>query len=145
MPSLNKFGVHTGYNVQIHDVVIEDNSLLKNALGNDVLRMETNSVHSKAVNPQRSPLNVRISAVAKKSPTLNAINRQGVMEPQEDVVEGFETISGVPVMGIQWHPEAYSRDTSHANMLKYMALAGSAYAAKRRMLNQMDERNTQNL
>ncbi len=142
MPNLDRLGVQAVYNIQIHDIVIEDNTLLKNALGNNSNRLETNSVHSKAVNPQRSPLNIRISAIAAESPTLNTSNRQGEMEPDEGVVEGFESISGVPLMGIQWHPEAYFGNTPHSKLLKYMALTGSAYAAKRRMLNQMNERHT---
>ncbi|AKJ29375.1 gamma-glutamyl-gamma-aminobutyrate hydrolase family protein [Caldimonas brevitalea] len=55
-------------------------------------------------------------------------------------VEAFESRSGAPVMGMQWHPEAYSSghdDKPAAAMsqaaLDYMAKAGDAYEARRTM------------
>ena len=63
------------------------------------------------------------------------------MKPEEGLVEAFESVSGSPIMGIQWHPEGYSdKDPAHGNLLKYMALAGTAYAAKRAMLKQLQEK-----
>lgn len=52
-------------------------------------------------------------------------------------VEAFETRHGAPMMGIQWHPEAYGTgfDPSHSQankrLLNWMAQAGDAYDARR--------------
>ncbi|MBB3228529.1 gamma-glutamyl-gamma-aminobutyrate hydrolase PuuD [Luteibacter sp. Sphag1AF] len=54
-------------------------------------------------------------------------------------VEAFESSHGAPVMGIQWHPEAYDRGFSsvehqaNGRLLNWMAKAGDAYEARREM------------
>ncbi|WP_434041512.1 gamma-glutamyl-gamma-aminobutyrate hydrolase family protein [Sorangium cellulosum] len=58
-------------------------------------------------------------------------------------VEGFETTHGAPMMGIQWHPEAYNPDDLHAeanrNILNWMAKAGDAYEARRHFAQLFEE------
>lgn len=57
-------------------------------------------------------------------------------------VEAFETRHGAPVMGIQWHPEAYgtgfeaSHTQANKRLLNWMAQAGDAYEARRDMTAQ---------
>lgn len=126
------------YNVDMHDVAIQNDSLLKTVSGGTAT-LTVNSVHWKAVSPDAScrPLNVKISALSKRNPDITLKSRQQEsMRPQEGCVEAFETIFGAPIICFQWHPEAYASTTEHGRLLKYMALAGSAYAAKRKMLQQ---------
>ena len=63
---------------------------------------------------------------------------QTFMDPQEDTVEAFESILGVPIMGIQWHPEGYSSG-SQGEIPKYGALAGTAFTQKTQMHKQLKE------
>lgn len=128
-------------NVEIHDVAISEPSLLKTATGIANNQMRVNSVHWKAVNEAWLPLNTSISARAVCNPTI-VIKTRCVqpMRPQEGSVEAFESHFGAPILGIQWHPEGYNGESPHNNLLKYMALAGNAYAAKRQMLEQLQNR-----
>jgi len=134
MLRLNNDGISCGYNKEIHDVVFT-HSTLKQICG--VERMPVNSVHWKAVNPLSVMSNFRVSAVSAINPDIIINTRQQtLMQPQENSVEAFESIQGCPIMGIQWHPEGYNDKTPHANILHYMAKAGHAYSAKRKMLAQ---------
>lgn len=56
-------------------------------------------------------------------------------------MESFESLLGAPIIGVQWHPEGYdsNKDSSHSNLLRYMALAGQAYAGKRTIIQQIQE------
>jgi len=133
------------YNVQIHDVTIIESSLLKTALllkkAEKIInnQMSVNSVHWKAVNEARLPENTSICARAIHSPTAKPkLTRESVlMQPEIGSVEAFESCLGAPILGIQWHPEGYNGESPHRNLLIYMALAGSAYAAKRQTLEQL--------
>lgn len=138
MIRLDANGVQSSYNVQIHDITIKQNSMLNIAM--NIFGTETvNSVHWKAVNKDKLPGNVQICAEAMKCPTIHVNTRQGVkMNPQEGIAEAFENVHGVPLLGVQWHPEAYSINTSHAKLINYMVLAGNAYAAKRQMLRDLE-------
>ncbi len=132
-------------NKPIHNIVVTSNTLLK-SLWKNKRPVSVNSVHSKAINPdaQLKPLNIKINAFSAKMPGFNCNTRQGKrMQPQVDSVEGFENKWGAPLMGIQWHLEGYEEDTEHAALIKYMALAGDAYAAKRKMIAQLSEEITQ--
>lgn len=138
MIRLDAQGVRTSYNVQIHDAVIAPDSLLQKVLKLGTDRMSVNSVHWKAVNSTMMPLNVMVNALSVENSGFARNTRQGnLMRPQNNTVEGFESILGTPVLGIQWHPEGYDANNNNANILKFMAQAGSAYAAKRRMLQQI--------
>lgn len=131
-------GVQAVCNVQIHNILIKENSLLSKSMtifGN----REVNSVHWKAVNKDNRPENVEICAEAMKCPTISIHTRlRDKMTPQEGIAEAFETVHGTPLLGIQWHPEGYGIQTSHAKLIQYMALAGSAYAVKRQMLRELN-------
>jgi gamma-glutamyl-gamma-aminobutyrate hydrolase PuuD len=140
MIRLSKNGVQASYNKDIHDVEVAPGSMLgiafKSRNGLLVNRLPVNSVHWKAVNPNQLPDNIAISAVAKMNPNI-AINMrkpERLMVPDKDTAEAFESVFGAPIMGIQWHPEGYESATPHGQLLRYMAQAGSAYAAKRKML-----------
>ncbi len=133
-------GTGAVYNVQIHDIVAQPNSMVGAHLKNQNYRTTANSVHWKAVNPQKGPKNVTISATSASNPSLQKKSRQSeVMKPDEGVAEAFESTFGAPILGLQWHPEGYKTTEAggfHSNVVKFMAQAGSAYAAKRAMLKE---------
>jgi len=55
-------------------------------------------------------------------------------------VEAFETRHGAPMLGVQWHPEAYNESqteyAANRNLMNYMARAGDAFDARRAMVRQ---------
>ena len=158
MIRLDNNGNYAVYNIQIHNVVVEKNSLLQTALGSKTndSNFSVNSVHWKSVNHEKSPSNLCLSAMAKENPDISIKNRQGEkMSPQERTPEAYESVLGSPIVGIQWHPEGYNiqfhpetkkskkADPNchlHVNLLKYMAQAGDAYSAKRRMLKELSRK-----
>jgi len=152
MLTLQSSGTRATYNVQVHNIEVSEDTYLEHAMkGKEALLPEqipVNSVHWNAVNPSNAPLLFRINAVSKQDPEIERKNRHGnMMEPEENSVEGFESEYGAPVVGVQWHPEGYSMDNPknprpelHINLLKYMALAGAAYKAKRTMLQELMNR-----
>lgn len=144
MPNIGVHG-NVGYNIQVHGLRVEDNSLLRDAMGglvnNQALTLNVNSVHWKACNHQNTPSCFKVTGTAVNAPNITLTNRVGnQMVPEVRTVEAFETKHGVPVLGIQWHPEAYPFGVNeHNNLLNYMAKAGDAFAAKQTMLNQFKQ------
>lgn len=132
------------HNVQIHKIKIQENSLLKTALKEAGDYMQVNSLHWKAVNKKRCPSQIVFSAISRRDSSITIHTRQKeLMEPQEGTVEAFENMygTGAPILGIQWHPEGYEKGPNN-NLLKYMAMAGNAYAMKRQMLEEFKQRFT---
>ncbi|HUX79980.1 MAG TPA: gamma-glutamyl-gamma-aminobutyrate hydrolase family protein [Alphaproteobacteria bacterium] len=171
MLRLNECGVVT-YNIPIHDIKTVPHTLLTSIMNKNSaqeVRKAVNSVHWLAPDDNASvtlPSNkdqhthfkalyelLQVSARSIANPNISLKTRQGeVMKPEEETVEAFETLRGSPIVGIQWHPEAYCRykegtniyyDSKHNSILKFMADAGDAYAARRRMTKEfMDLRVT---
>lgn len=132
------------YNIQLHGVKVEADSLLYQMMGKSAVEMNVNSVHWKAPDRKTIPSNVRVVAVATKGDVKETRNRHGkVIESELDTVEAFETVFGAPVIGVQWHLEAYNlKDTgseAHLNILRWMAKAGDVYAQKRKVLAELEE------
>lgn len=133
------------YNIQMHGVTIVDDSLLAKIMGDIKDPLLVNSVHWKAVDATQSPKNVKISARSIDVNLPERQNRHGkVMSPQNDIAEAFETSVGSPIMGIQWHPEAYNANDEgsepHLAILRWMAKAGDVYAQKRRVLKELKQK-----
>lgn len=88
------------------------------------------------VGPRRMPL-LTVSARGGTSNDPPYLNQPGKVSRQS--VEAFESRHGAPVMGIQWHPEAYgsgfpaSQTQANKRLLTWMAKAGDAYEARRDM------------
>jgi gamma-glutamyl-gamma-aminobutyrate hydrolase PuuD len=140
MLRLTKNGKKAVNNVEIHDVKINPDSLVAAAMGNKTSELTVNSVHWKAVNAAKCSDKFKISAISSKNHNIHIKSRQGEeMNPQEGVVEAFETTYGVPVIGIQWHPEGSDSNTPDGKLIKYMVEAGNAYAAKRRVLAELSK------
>ncbi len=104
---------------------------------------KVNSVHAFVPDEKNIPQDLEVSAMALRDDTLAPANRGGVMYP-EQTIEAFEAKHGVPMVGIQWHPEAYFEPNvthspeykQHLDILRYMAKAGDAYNAKQKMLRE---------
>lgn len=167
MLRLNDEGVVT-YNVHVHDVRIEPKTLLSSIVSpksEEASIKEVNSVHwlapddtAKVSLPKDKQTqsyvralyaSLKVSGRSVADPEVSLKTRQGEkMEPEEETVEAFETLSGAPVIGIQWHPEAYCHyregkkiyyDPEQKSILEFMAKAGDAYAARRRMRSEFME------
>lgn len=164
MVRLSNYGYIT-YNVQIHSIEIQGESLLARAMRYPISSQSlttVNSVHWLGVNDAAGPHfsgqvdsrateealynSLVMSARAKRNPLISLQDRhQRIMTPEEDTVEAFESRHGAPLFGIQWHPEAYfdylvdrhhCTDQHQVSLLQYMAKAGDAYAAKQRLLRE---------
>lgn len=135
------------YNLDLHGLKIENDSLLSSAFKGKKWKkplpevVKVNSVHWKVVNKQKKPKILRIAATSTHEPKGVTVARLGVIHPEGGAVESFESEAGAPLLGIQWHPEAYNPEDAtdsvdHLNILKYMAKAGDAYQLKQRMLKE---------
>ena len=88
------------------------------------------------VGPRKAPL-LTVSARGGTPHDPPYLNKTGNVSKQS--VEAFESRHGAPVMGIQWHPEAYgtgfpaSQTQANKRLLTWMAKAGDAYEARRDM------------
>ena len=61
------------------------------------------------------------------------------MKPTDNEVESFEMVHGSPVIGVQWHPEAYASEADvnaklHQHLIRIMAEAGDVYIQKQKIL-----------
>lgn len=88
-----------------------------------------------------------------KRELLEVVARTGVENPDnsyaEDpngTIEAFGTTRGAPVMGIQWHPEAYILNLDGASaaelskeLVLRMVMAGDAFDARRNMTREFDK------
>lgn len=153
MIRLDKLGVEPSHDKIIHLNTIQPGSHLQDMMslrGPKVSEIEVNSVHWQAINPEFMPHNVICSAYSKTHRGVNFQTRQSTpSQPEENIVEAFETIYGAPVIGLQWHPEGCSRKKSsyHAarKAIAAMAQAGDAYFAKRSMLRELESRFSKSL
>lgn len=138
-----------GYNKQIHRIKTEKNTFLEAIMEttDENCLPSVNSVHWKAPSSKKVPFLATLSAKAMVDDKIAPNTRQGVqMKPQSESIEAFESKYGVPFLGIQWHPEAYTKADSkemtpekHLAILQYMAKAGQAYHYKRLMLKELEE------
>ncbi len=148
MLTLNTDGTISN-NVQVHDISIEEESILAKAMGSYTSKISVNSIHGKAVDERYPPNQLIITART----IANLIHEGAEISEQDDAlppnvsephtVEAFETKHGTPMLGLQYHSEGYytttptETDRRHMNIIRYMAKAGDAYQAKRRMLLQL--------
>jgi gamma-glutamyl-gamma-aminobutyrate hydrolase PuuD len=128
-------------NPAIHTVNIEQTSLLGTLM--EPQNLAVNSVHWEAVNATETAAvqdaRVRISAWSSTPTDPERKNRQcQVMKPETGCVEAFERTTGAPVIGIQWHPEAYN-SRRYRRLFSYLAAAGGTYLQKRRLLQELLE------
>lgn len=137
-------------NKQIHRISIEEDSFLAKAMGKGPHGQPTvNSLHWKSPDERTIPQFLRVVAKAVMDNNIAPLSSTGNKQPmavESDTIEAFESKYGVPILGIQWHPEAYNSNDDldmsprkHINIMKYMAQSGHAYKMKRQMLREFEE------
>ena len=131
MPRLSKSDAVVCNNKMIHRVRPEANTFLASAMGgNDIA---VNSVHWKAVNAASVGLsrNIQTSATSIKDDMLAPMSRQSHRMQPDECTEAFETIHGAPMIGVQWHPEAFNPEEEdalpHQGIFKSIKTAGQTY------------------
>lgn len=144
-------------NTSIHAITVTDHTILSGAMSpkkfeNIRQYPEVNSVHWEAADKDNLPNELEAVAHSINHEVEAPKNRQGAqMNPATDSIEAFETKFGAPVLGIQWHPEAYyngKKDVEskrQRNIINYMAEAGDAYQAKQRMLCELKKSMVNNV
>ena len=141
MPRLSKSKPEVCNNKMIHRVDLSPHSFISGAMGFKEVITEkplVNSVHWNAVDntAHKLPLTLEVTAIAVKDDEIAPFSRQQKkMQPQESV-EVFETKFGVPMLGIQWHPEAFNpgENLRQESIFKFMKEAGQTYL-NRKALN----------
>jgi len=137
-------------NKQIHRISIEEDSLLSKAMGKGPHGQPTvNSLHWKAPDERTIPQFLRVAARAVRDDNIAPLSSTGSKQPmavESNTIEAFESEYGAPILGIQWHPEAYNSNDDqemspgkHINVIKYMAHSGHAYKMRRQMLREFEE------
>lgn len=149
MPRIKDSTGKIGHNIQIHRIAIEEEAAtLKSAmaygrLGHSMeVDFSVNSVHWQAPDEKQVPHNFQLSATAVQDEKLAPKNAKSEkMQPEEGTVEAFEAKHGAPILGIQWHPEAYTNNTpsqhypsNHQHLIKYMVQAGQAFKNRKAMV-----------
>jgi len=163
MPRMSENGNKVVNNKQIHRIEIENESILQQAMNegeapakskqhsHETLpgNITVNSVHWRAIDPTKMPNWATVSAtsVADASLSPKSVSTNEPLMNPVDATEAFETKFGAPVVGVQWHPEAYNVDdkkdevigndpAKHVNLIRYMQKAGASYVMKKSMLNE---------
>jgi putative glutamine amidotransferase len=92
------------YNEDVHDVRVEPDSVLANALG--TTRLGVNSLHHQAL--------------ATIAPTLRAVAFSA-----DGLVEGVEVEGSSFAVGVQWHPELLRHRPEHLGVFRGLVSAGA--------------------
>lgn len=151
MPSIISNG-GIGYNTQIHRIELQSDTVVAGAmhLNKSIMHQKptVNSVHWQVADIASLPKDtLQISALAAADNSLTPTNRNGPMTPESKEIEAFETKHGAPMIGIQWHPEAYYKNKEfnengaeyHLNLITYMAKAGDAYQARKQTVAEFNK------
>ncbi|MBB6246499.1 gamma-glutamyl-gamma-aminobutyrate hydrolase family protein [Rhodanobacter sp. A1T4] len=94
------------------------------------------------VGARKEPL---LKVSARGSTALDPPYLKKTGDYHQQSVEAFESRHGAPVMGIQWHPEAYghgfppTQTQANQRLLNWMAKAGDAYEARREMTQEFSK------
>jgi gamma-glutamyl-gamma-aminobutyrate hydrolase PuuD len=145
MPSIKLSG-KIGRNTQVHRIKFSDSSqILASAM--DIKNNEANtspavnSVHWKAPDPKFIPESLEVSAWSVADAEIQP---KSIEYLDSDTIEAFESKHGAPILGIQWHPEAYDLPTDekyyplqHQGIIRYMAKAGDTYLSRCRVVQQI--------
>ena len=145
-------------NVMAHQVSVEKESILNDAMA---LKKQTealwvNSIHWQVIDDSQMPQNVMISArsishqphiflswlfafVSWLTRLLPLFNRFKPVYCEEHEVEAFETTTSAPMLGVQWHPEAFAAggqgSRAQKKLFSYMRDAGEAFKKKQVLLH----------
>ncbi len=144
MPRPNMKTGKVSHNKQVHRIKFTNQAnLLKAAMRYNEFQQRNpypsvNSVHWQAPNHEVDVPGMVISAYAVADDKLVKQNKLA------ETVEAFETAYGAPVLGLQWHPEAYFSTITkakyfpqqHNALLRYMSQAGVTYTSRCRLVNE---------
>lgn len=159
MPRIKDSTGKIGHNIQIHRIQIDEKaSILKSAMAYNRLghtadvNFSVNSVHWQACDAEakETPDCFQVSAVAIRDDKLAPKNNKGEkMQPEEGTVEAVESKNGAPILGIQWHPDAYTKNTpakyhpvNQQHLIKYMAQAGQTYKNRQTLVADFQQKFT---
>lgn len=143
MPRLSKPNPEVCNNKMIHRVNVSSHSFLSGAMGFKgaiTERPKVNSVHWNAPDNSlpNTPIPLEVTATSVKDDQIAPNSRKGdgthQMQP-DDSVEAFETRFGVPMLGIQWHPEAFNpgENFRQESIFKFMKEAGQTYLNRKKL------------
>jgi gamma-glutamyl-gamma-aminobutyrate hydrolase PuuD len=148
MPRILDTTGKVGYNKQIHRLNLEaDSHILCGAMMLPSFENQSptvNSVHWLAPSDEIVPsfLDVSAKSVADESiaPKITRDGETRVINP-DTCIEAFESKNGVPIIGVQWHPEAYTKNSPESykprnqiSILKYMIESGKSFQLKKKMV-----------
>jgi gamma-glutamyl-gamma-aminobutyrate hydrolase PuuD len=150
MPRVKDSTGKIGYNKQVHRIQLSAESCI---LPGAMLGIEktaspaVNSVHWLACSEKSvSPLldvAARSLADPELSPNMTCDGVTRALVPEE-CIEAFESKFGAPILGLQWHPEAYTSNSSEEHepqrqvaILNYMIEAGKAFELKRKLVKEL--------
>lgn len=151
MPRLDAERGHVQYNKQIHRIELtEEGCILSGGMQinpEDNVHPSVNSVHWLAPSESAIPRALQVSAYALADPNLAPnIPVGGETRPlnPERCIEAFESVFGAPILGVQWHFEAYGSknvakvdEAHHTGILNYMMLAGKTFQLKQTLLAEL--------
>lgn len=146
MPSINYNG-RVINNVPKHHVRVRRNTILAGALYANMDIPDT-------VIPVMPVNSVHWDAPSKKVPKYLEITACTINAPHEyseaDTVEAFETKFGVPMVGIQWHPEAFANANMQGpypkvnqDLINYMQKAGVTFLNRQKVVTQLQKKSEQ--
>lgn len=114
------------YNTSIHFVETGKGDRARAIWGKEQ-RFPVNSVHSDSVVDlahRRGEFEIvarSTGACLTEKGTVRKTRGKDIMEPQEGVIEAIvsKDTSRAPLVGVQWHPEAYGDDPNHYRLFSY--------------------------
>jgi gamma-glutamyl-gamma-aminobutyrate hydrolase PuuD len=137
MPRISKSKAKICNNKMIHDVETVEGSFVHHGMfgKTNQRKIAVNSVHWNAVNEAtlNKNSNICVSARSKTNDLIAPKSRQSKKMNPEGCVEGFETIHGAPMIGVQWHPEACNPTTPHKGIFDALKTSGTAYKNRQKL------------
>lgn len=146
MVTLNPSNGRVLRNEAIHEVKFVRESLIQKIVKHPIKTIQVNSVHRFALD--QDSVNGTIMQVAARSIANSTCkNKNGeekhigshVMDSQGNVVEAVESVQGVPIIGTQWHAEAYTEQEDNFNytLIRYMISTSIAFDLKQAMQREL--------
>ena len=135
-----------GHNKQIHRIrFLSKNLMISRVMtknSEDTTLQSVNSVHWLAPSEEKIPKFLEVSALSVADETLapKVVHQDEtrLLNPEE-CIEAFESKYGAPIIGIQWHPEAYYKNTKDISIVDYMIQAGKTYLIKKNLLDELKD------
>jgi len=157
MPGLSATDGGATHNIQMHRIKLQADAfwLMAAMQLKDTCHQPTvNSVHWQACDARQVPAYVTVSACAVRDHEIapHRSKEEGTKwQPEENSIEAFELNYGAPVLGMQWHPEAYFEKNENKktteeqhnceqqrHILQYINRAGHTYQVKRLFVKEIN-------